>query len=110
MESAAALAGRHRSGGITQSERDDLVDLLALHFDASYQQIAIEQPILDRALRLTQYHRIRGYDAVQVATALAVNQQYVAAGLPALTLVSADNDVNSAAQAEGLHAENPNTY
>ena len=26
VESAAALTGCHRSGGITQSERDDLVD------------------------------------------------------------------------------------
>ena len=110
LESAAAIAARHRSGFITQPERDDLVDLLALHFDANYRQVAIGEPVLGRAVELTQRYRLRGYDAVQVATALAVNEQYMAAGLPALTLVSADNDVNVAAQAEGLQAENPNAH
>ncbi|MDQ2998301.1 MAG: type II toxin-antitoxin system VapC family toxin [Chloroflexota bacterium] len=49
VESAAALATRHRSGAITKIERDALVDLLALHFDTEYQQIAIEAPILSRS-------------------------------------------------------------
>jgi len=110
VESAAATAARHRSGFITQPERDDLVDLLALHFDANYRQVTIEGSALGRAVELTQRYRLRGYDAVQVATALVVNEQYMAAGLPALTLVSADNDVNAAAQAEGLQAENPNAH
>jgi len=45
---------------------------------------------------------------VQLATALAVNASYLAAGLPALTFVAADDDLIAAAQAEGLAAENPN--
>lgn len=110
VESAAALAARYRAGTITQSERDDLVDLLALHFDTDYQQIAIEEPILSRAVALTQNHRLRGYDAVQLAAALVVHDQYVAAGFPGITLISADNDVNMAAQAEGITAHNPNLH
>jgi uncharacterized protein len=110
VESAAALASRHRAGAITRSERDDLVDLLALHFDTYYQQVAIEEPILSQAVELTQNHRLRGYDAVQLAAALVVHAQYVAAGFPGLTLISADDDMNMAAQAEGLVAENPNAH
>jgi predicted nucleic acid-binding protein len=110
VESAAALAARHRSGAITRVERDDLVDLLALHFDTHYQQVAIEEPILSRAVELTQNYPLRGYDAVQLAVALVVHEQYVAAGFPSLTLISADNDLNAAAQAEGLTADNPNAH
>lgn len=110
VESAAALAARQRSGAITQPERDALVDLLALHFDIEYQQIGIEEAVLGRAVALTQSHRLRGYDAVQLAAALVVNTQYVAAGLPGLTLISADEAMNAAASSESLVAENPNTY
>ena len=110
VESAAALAARHRSDAITHTERDALVDLLALHFDTEYQQIAIEEPILSRAVALTQTHRLRGYDAVQLAAALVVHTQYVAAGLPRLTLISADDAMNTSARVEGLVAENPNTH
>ena len=110
VESAAAIAARQRSGQLTRAEQDALVDLLALHFDADFRQVGIEAPVLSRAVELTQRYRLRGYDAVQVATALVVNEQYLVAGLPALTLVSADNDVNAAPQAEGLAAENPNTH
>ena len=65
---------------------------------------------LDRAMNLTQNHRLRGYDAVQLAAALVVNEQYRAAGLPALTFITADNDLVAAAGAEGLMADNPNLH
>jgi hypothetical protein len=110
VESTAALAARHRAGSITQSERDDLVDLLALHFDKFYQQIAIEEPILSRAIELTQRYRLRGYDAVQLAAATIVQDQFLAASFPGLILISADDDVIAAALAEGLVADNPNRH
>lgn len=59
---------------------------------------------------LTQRHRLRGYDAVQLAAALLANQPLIAAGLPALTFIAADEDLIAAARAEGLPAENPNAY
>lgn len=110
VESAAAVAARHRSGAITEAERDALVDLLALHFDIEYQQIAIEATVLGRAVALTQTHRLRGYDAVQLGAALVVHARYVEAGLPGLILIAADDAVNTAAHAEGLVAENPNDH
>jgi hypothetical protein len=65
--------------------------------------------MIDRAMQLTQNHRLRDYDAVQLAVALIVNAQYVVAGLPELTFV-ADHDLVSAAHAEGLAADNPNLH
>jgi len=53
---------------------------------------------------------LRGYDAVQLAAALEANDERLANALTPLTLVSADTELNTAAQAEGLNVENPNNY
>lgn len=110
VEVAAALAARQRSGAITLTERDDLVNLVLQHTDTQYQTVAIEADTLSRAVALTQRHRLRGYDAVQLAAALKANQALQDASLPALIFVSADDDLNSAAQGEGLSTVNPNAY
>jgi uncharacterized protein len=57
---------------------------------------------------LTQNHKLRGYDAVQLATSLVANGVLITAGLSHLTFVAADDDLVVAARAEGLAAENPN--
>jgi predicted nucleic acid-binding protein len=111
VEAAAACAAKHRApGGITRAERDQAVSLLLKHCDTEYQIAPVSSTIISRAVTLTQNYRLRGYDAVQLATALVINEQYVAAGLPILTLISADNDMLAAASSEGLATDNPNTH
>ena len=108
VEGAAAIAAKHRaSGGISRDERDQAVSLLLKHFDTEYQIVSVDSTIISRAVALTQNYRLRGYDAVQLATALVINEQYVAAGLPTLTVISADNDVIAAARGENLAVDNP---
>jgi uncharacterized protein len=104
VEVAAALAARHRASAITQTERDLLVTLLH-HFDTEYRILAITPELTASAVALTQAHRLRGYDAVQLAATLAA-----AAILPGLVFVAADDDLLTAARAEGLAAENPNQH
>jgi uncharacterized protein len=53
---------------------------------------------------------LRGYDAVQLAAALTTNDERISRGLLPLIFVSADTELNDAAQAEGLAIENPNNY
>jgi hypothetical protein len=48
--------------------------------------------------------------AVQLAAALEVTRIHKAAGSPAITLVSSDRDLNSAAAAEGLTVDDPTTH
>lgn len=105
VEVAAALAARHRAQTITQAERDLLVALLLRHFDTEYQIIPVTPILIGTAVELTQGHRLRGYDAVQLAAALAA-----ATVLPDLVFVAADNDLLAAARANGLAAENPNQH
>lgn len=102
VEVASALAARHRApGGITRQVRDATVALLSLHCSDEYRLVALDRPILDAAVELTQRHRLRGYDAVQLATALAAHAALLAAGLPGLTFAAADADLIAAARAEG---------
>lgn len=80
VEVAAALAAKHRApGGITQKERDDAVALFLSHCQAEYELVAVSRTIIDRAVILTQNYRLRGYDAMQLATALAANEALTAA-------------------------------
>ena len=63
--------------------------------------------LFDSAMRLTELHRLRAYDAVQLAAALEVIAEWVAAGLGGITLISADQDLNGAAAAMGLLVDDP---
>lgn len=111
VEIAAAFAARHRApGGMTQAERDKLFRLLVRHSVLEYEVIPISTGIVDRAMRLTQTHRLRGYDAVQLAAALDAQAAAVAEGLSGLTFVSADEDLLTAARLEGLATDNPNRH
>jgi predicted nucleic acid-binding protein len=61
-----------------------------------------------RRFRLIEKHGLRGYDAVQLASAILLHRRRQQLGLPPLIFVSADEDLLAAAQAEGLVTENPN--
>lgn len=111
VEIASALAARQRApGGITRQERDATLSLLAKHCHTEYQLISLHHIILERAVMLTQNHRLRAYDAIQLATALTVHATVIAVGLSDLTFVAADDDLIVAAQAEGLVVDNPNHH
>ena len=108
VEVAAALAARHRATtGISQHARDTGLTLFKRHLATEYAVIAINRPIIDHAVDLTQRYRLRGYDAVQLASALASNGAFIASGQPGLTFVAADSDLVAAAVSEGLPGDNP---
>lgn len=110
-EVAAALAAKHRApGGITEAERDQALAIFLHHCRTEYGLLATTRLIIDRAVALTQRHRLRGYHAVQLATALVANEALTAGGLAALTFVAADDDILAAARSEGLSTENPNHH
>ena len=54
--------------------------------------------------------RLRAYDAVQLTAALEVHRLNQDAGFGPVTLVSADQELNAAATAEGLSVEDPNSH
>lgn len=110
VEVTAAIARKMR-GGFLNSAAGNLA-FAKLQHDISDEYISVEinSGILQDAVNLVKKHFLRGYDAIQLAAALKTNQENVSFGLPPITFVSADNDLNNAAQSEGLTVENPNNY
>lgn len=111
VETAAAFAARQRApNGISQQERDRLFALLVMHEVHEYARIPMLATLIDRAMLLTQQYRLRGYDAVQLAAALATVEAVRLNGLADPIFVSADTDLLAAAHAEGLSVDNPNHH
>ncbi len=108
-EVAAGLAGRRRAmNGLSEDEYKLALSDFLHHCHTEYQLTPVKRSIIDLAVSLTQRHRLRGYDAVQLAAALTANRMLTGAGLAVLTFVAADNDLLAAAQSEGMAAKNPN--
>lgn len=53
-------------------------------------------------MTLAETYSLHGYDAVPLVTVVGIHVRGLMLGLPALTLVSADGELNTAVQAEGL--------
>ncbi len=110
-EFAAAISAQHRApNGISQQERDDLINLFLTRCESYYQLVPVSRAIIDRAVVLTQNNRLRGCDSIQLATAIITNEKIIESNFSPLTFVAADNDLLTAASAENLIIENPNLH
>jgi hypothetical protein len=67
----------------------------------------VDRSVIDLAVDLTQNHRLRGYDAIQLATALVTADALQSQALPSPIFVASDDDLLTAAIAQALSAENP---
>jgi uncharacterized protein len=107
VEVVAALTRRLASAGAAAQVIDRVVTLFRSNFESDTRVLEINPQLLDQAIRLARKYAVRGYDAVQLAAALQSQTECRNQGLE-LTLVSADEELNAAALAEGLRVENPN--
>jgi predicted nucleic acid-binding protein len=110
VEMTAAIARRRRMGSLSLAQAGDALNRFAQDFVQEYRITEITIPILRQASQLADKHVLRAYDAVQLAAAVDLNAQWVAAGIRIVTLVSADQELNAAAASEGLPVEDPNLH
>jgi hypothetical protein len=110
VEIVAAITRRSHGGTISPTDATTICNLFRADVLSSYQVVELTSGLIARAMALAQTHGLRGYDAVQLAAALEVNALCVASGLPTLTFVCADVELNAVATSEGLLVENPNNY
>lgn len=110
VEVISAIARRGRVGDLSLQELANALTRFRQDFAATYEILDINSAIVARAMDFAQNRFLRGYDAVQLAVAWGLHTVRQMLGLPVLTLVSADNDLNAAATDEGLTVENPHTY
>jgi uncharacterized protein len=110
VEVTAAVTRRGR-GGLPIGTSATAI-LTQFRYDAAHQYniLEITPTLLIEAERLAEGHALRGYDAVQLAATIGLHQGRAAASLSALTLISADGDLNTAARAEGLAVDDPNAH
>jgi uncharacterized protein len=110
VEVVSAIVRRHRGNFLTTVQADKAIHRFLRDFNNSFGVVRINDAIVRNAIYLAQTHVLRGYDAVQLASALSLNDTLSKLGLPLFTFVSADNALNSAAVAEGLAVDNPNNH
>lgn len=109
VEVVSAIARQARAGDIFATDASNATTQFRYHLTNQYRIVEITPVLVTRAMGLAETYALRGYDAVQLAAALEVQAQRTAMGLTALTMVSADHALNSAASAEGLPVIDPNT-
>ncbi len=109
-EIAAALGVKYRQNVLTADVRDGLLRDLQRDGRDQYWLVDVDQPMVTDAIELTRRQKLRGYDAIHLACALFLENTLLRQGLPGLILVSADQDLLAAAQAEGLLTDNPNLH
>jgi predicted nucleic acid-binding protein len=115
VEVTAAINKRVRMGDINPADATTAITNFQNDLANQYNALLVTDQILTNATALTNNYKLRAYDAVQLAVALELNQQILGLGLPvagvlSLTLISADNDLNIAALAEGLAVDNPRNH
>lgn len=110
VELVSALTRRERAHRLSSSAVAKAIARFEREFQNRYTTIDMTARLVAAAMKLARSHALRGYDAVQLASAIEVHQARVAAGASPLTIISADDPLNAAAVAEGLLVENPNTH
>ena len=110
VEVVSTFCRRGHEKSITLEERDELIRLFRQHIHDEYNVVPVATEIYTSAGDLCRIHRLRAYDAVQLACALDLREQTRANKLPDPIFVCADNNLLSIASAEGFDIDNPNNY
>jgi uncharacterized protein len=107
VEVVSAFCQKERQGVITREERNDLITIFRTTRQKTYNMVRVTNAIYQAAGDLCTKHRLRAYDAVQLACALAVRDNDPNT---ILSFVCADNALLIVAATEGLAIENPNLH
>ncbi len=110
VETAAGLAKQNRIGILTIAELDRSIKRLARCNEFRFIFAEVNQTVMESATLMALRHGLRGFDAVQLATAIEVEKQRSFLGASPLTFVSADNHLNLAAESEKLNVEDPSLH
>jgi hypothetical protein len=115
VEVISAMMKKARTGDLSLSDAQRMSSEFRHDFENQYELFRVSDAVVARAMELPEKHKLRAYDAVQLAAALIIsdlsNQQGIpATGTPPLVLVSSDSDLLSAALAEGLVVEDPTQH
>ena len=110
VEVPAAIFKRQREGSIAVADGALAIADFVSDFSTQYQPIGVTLQLAEQAASLAGKHGLRGYDAVQLATALEASEVRNSLGLSRLIFVSADEALNKASRTEAVLTDNPNHH
>jgi hypothetical protein len=110
VEVVSAICRRRIGGTIEASTANAALAQFRHDFTNQYQTVEISDAVVARAMSLADVHGLRAYDAIQLAAMLETNALRRGLPVPPLTLISADDELNAAAQAEGVTVEDPKSH
>lgn len=109
VEVVSAVTRRQRGGHLSAARAAAILAQFRLDLPA-YGIVEITPVLLSHAMTLAETHALRAYDAVQLAATLDLQASRTAVGMPPITLLSADRDLNAAATAVGVLVEDPTLH
>ncbi|MCP5094830.1 MAG: type II toxin-antitoxin system VapC family toxin [Chloroflexi bacterium] len=110
VEIYSALARRQREGTVSRTDGQIAAQAFTVHSITDYDFVELDLNIVKAAHLLLNQHPLRAYDAVQLASALKVQEALTTAQLSPLVFLSADNRLNAVAIAAGMLVDNPNQH
>ena len=110
VEVTSAVARRRGDKKLSPSRASSILSRFRKHLAGRYLPLEITPDLVTEAMKLVNTHRLRAYDAVQLAAAIGLHRDWTTAGFGKFVFVSADQKLNGAAQAEGLDVEDPSAY
>jgi len=109
-EVTSALTRRFRSDDLDKENYQNCLEYFELEYAQNFSRTDVTPDILQSAMILIKRHNLRSYDGVQLASALSVNRDSERELNQTVTFISADNQLCTAAEMEGLIVENPNDH
>lgn len=100
-EVAAAFSRRNRMKDIAEEDYDEILSDFLSDFNGLFTKSEVTGSIVSLAIELTKRRALRGYDSVQLGSAIMLNAEIN----EGLNFISADVDLNGMAKAEGLVVE-----
>src|SRR5262249_4684050 len=110
VEVFAAITRRQHSGDLSAAQAGAILGHFRRHLAHRYRILVPTPAISTDAMLKARKRRLRDYDAVQLAAVLEIRRQHQDAGFAPVTLISADQALNDAAQAEGLPVDDPRSH
>jgi hypothetical protein len=109
VEMYSALNRRLREKAISPLRYSRLHSIISQIWSSQYLVIATTASVLETARRLVERHPLKAYDAVQLASAIHTRQTLPATSI-SIIFLSADDQLLTAARAEGFATDNPNLH
>ncbi|HMS39068.1 MAG TPA: type II toxin-antitoxin system VapC family toxin [Pyrinomonadaceae bacterium] len=110
VEVVSAITRKERGNHLSANDAATALQTFEINCLFEFSIVPFSMILVNESVSLAKKYALRGYDAVQLASALQTQIKRTNAGLSPLTLLSADTDLNAAAISEGLTVDNPNNH